>query len=84
MVPPCVPSAVVEGVNHHVLTDHGKHHTLHRACELLDKVDTCHLHGKEFSPSICPSTMQVTGIAREKGREQRPSSVALHSGVAQS
>ena len=47
-VPPGVPDAGVEGVDHYVLTAHGKHQTGHRARKFLEKVDRCHLHDNAF------------------------------------
>jgi hypothetical protein len=46
--PPGVPAAGVEGVDHHVLTSHGKHQTGHRARELLYNVVRYHLHDNTF------------------------------------
>ena len=39
--------------------------------------------GANFSTNICPSTTRVTGLAREPGRAQRPSSVAPRGRVAE-
>ena len=48
-VPPGVPAAGVEGVDHHGLIAHGEHQTGHRARELEDKVARCHAHDDTFS-----------------------------------
>jgi hypothetical protein len=66
-----------------VAVAHGKHHTGHRARESWTRSTGAICTVTNFSSIICPSTTRVTGLAREPGGAQRPSSVAQRCGVAQ-
>ena len=86
-----VPTAGVEGVDHHVRNARGKHHTGHLVHklsfklmdELLDKVDRCHLHGNEFFHQHMP-IHNAGDWARERagrGAEALQRRIALRGGT---
>jgi hypothetical protein len=71
-VPPGVPAAGVEGVDHHVRT------AMVSTKPAIERVSSwtrstgaiCTI--THFSTSICPSTTRVTGLSGEPGGAQRP------------
>ena len=78
--PPGVPAAGVEGVDHHVLTSHGKHQTGHRARELLYNVVRYHLHDNTFFHQHNNAGDWALGRARE-GAEALQRRIALRGGT---